>query len=263
MKLVFASLLLVACAGNPDPIDEPPVAPSCDPAVRATKLVTISGNVVDFTTGAAVAGATVDVGTTLDGTQEDCPVEATLTTNADGTFGPMDVELGSLGSPVFVMFRVHGEGRALTTSDNRTCPDARCELAHTIASVSEEVAAAWRADLAAGGMADAETRGLVAFEFREPDDAPATNVLATVIELGESGGERNLQPGAEVRYVDADNASLLPAPATSTSESGWALLGLEQGFVFVGGTRDDVTWQPTGCTIEGGAIFLEGRTQGQ
>jgi hypothetical protein len=263
MKLVLATCLLAACApSDPGPDPDPPAA-ACDPDVRATKLVTVSGNVIDFSTGAPVAGATVDVGTTLDGTEQDCPVEATLTTNADGTFGPMAVELGSTADTVFVMFRVHGEGRALTTSDNRTCPDAACELEHTIASVSAELGSTWRSALAAGGMPDADTRGLIAFEYREPDATPAIDVVANVIEIGQTGGPRALVPGTEVRYLADDGSALLPPAATRTSTTGWALVSLDTNLIFVGGSRDALSWQSTGCSLEEGSIFLEGRTQGQ
>jgi hypothetical protein len=262
MKLVLAALLVACTSSGPEPDPDPP-APACDPAIRGTKLVTVSGTVIDFSTGAPVAGAIVDVGTTLDGTEDDCPVEATLTTAADGTFGPTSVALGSTSDPVFVMFRVHGEGRALTTSDNRTCPDASCELAHTIASVSAELGETWRAALAAGGMADAATRGIIAFEYREPDATPAVDVVANVVEIGQTGGPRALVPGTEVRYLADGGSALQPPAATRTSSSGWALVSLDTELIFVGGSRDGVTWQSTGCTLEDGSIFLEGRTQGQ
>jgi hypothetical protein len=260
-SFALALAVLTACFESTpdDPVDPPPA--SCDPAVRAEKLVTVSGTVVDFVTNTPVAGATVDVGTTFDGTAEACPVEASLTSRADGTFGPVEVALGSTTNPVFVMFRVHGEGLALTASDNRTCDAASCTLDHTIAAVSKPVADAWRAELAAGGMPNAARTGLVAFEFRNPDGTGAESVVPEAIIIGED--RRFLVPGSEVRFVDTDRRALLPAAASFTSASGLALASIPHEIVFIGGKRDELLWQPTGCTIEPGTIFLEGRTQGQ
>lgn len=261
MKHVVAAVALLAACNMGDPDDPPPIdnPAACEPEIRATKRVTVSGTVIDFATAAPVGGATVDIGTAWDGSERACPVIDSVTTRADGTFGPIEVAAGSTGDPVFMMFRVHGADRALTASDNRTCPEASCTLTHVIPTPSRALADSWRGALADGGMADADTRGLVAFEYKNLDGVGAAGVVPSVFFLG--SGQRAVTPGLEVRFLDADRASMMPVAASSTSASGVALVGIENPSIYIGGNSATAVWNATGCLVVDGAIFLENRTQ--
>src|ERR1044071_4747739 len=105
-------------ATPPPPGDAP--LPDCIGAdVRARKTVVVSGTVVDFATGAPVAGATVDITTGWDTAtpafpSPQCPLIATLTSGPDGKFGPATVLAGSVFDPSIMLFEVHGADRANT-----------------------------------------------------------------------------------------------------------------------------------------------------
>jgi hypothetical protein len=224
------------------------------------KTVTVSGQVLDFTTGDPVEGATVDVTTAWDIVgnfpHPECPVQASLTTDAEGRFGPKAVLLGSNLNPSFAIFMVHGGDRAQTASDARTCMEATCNLGHTIAVPSQTLASTWRSTLAAGGMADAATRGLIAYKYKNND---GTNAVGVVPSVGEGAG-RPLASGGEVRFVTSDRSTLSPATDTDTDASGVALIGTDppaDKAVDIGGSRATQTWSPLGCIIEPGWIFVE------
>jgi len=239
-------------SGDSDPDPEPPTC-----SFDSYTPVTISGSVVDFSTKAPVPGAKVDItsawnGYTVFPGPDACPVLATVETGADGKFGPLTVPVPSDGSQSFVLFLVDGAGRAPTASDNRICAEATCTLEHTIAAPSLAVADSWRQELAAGGMTGADTKGLIAFEYRNTDGTPADSVAA---EFG-TDERRPLAPGTEVRYLRPDRAALAPASTSATTTAGVALIGRDQT-AFIGGHRGQVGWNLTGCLLEPGWIFLE------
>lgn len=265
----LCSTYLLACGGGDDGVTPPQpdagviVPPGCiQPDVRDRTTVTVSGQVVDFTTGAPVAGATVDVTTAWDVVGNfpaaDCPLLATLTTDAAGRFGPRAVAAGSTVTPPILAFVVHDGGRALTLSDARTCAAATCDLGHTIAAPSAAQAAQWRADLGTGGMAAAATRGLVAFTYKNSDGSPAAGVAPSVGNLVTVP----LTPGPQVRFVDPARAALLPAAQATTSAAGVALIGVDAtaGAAYLGGKRGAEAWAGVGCLVVPGAIFVEDKT---
>ncbi|HEY5933586.1 MAG TPA: hypothetical protein VIU61_03095 [Kofleriaceae bacterium] len=262
MRIIRQALVLglVVSSGCVDPEPDPGVPPP-DCTSERTVPVTVTGTVIDFSTKAPVAGASVDLTSAWDGNAgfpgpKACPVLATVETRADGKFGPVTIDLGADDEENFVLFLVDGSDRAPTASDNRICTAATCTLDHTIAAPSVAVAEGWRAELAAGGMEDADTRGLIAFEFREPAGTPAERVVAEYF----TDKIEALTPGAMVRYVNPDRASLAAASTPSTTASGLALVGAPGlGGTFIGGHRDAVGWQLTGCLMEPGWIFLEDR----
>ena len=249
-------LISTGCVSDPDPVD-PPI--DCTPEI--TTPVTVTGTVIDFSTKAPVAGATVDLTTAWNGQPgfpgpDACPILASVETRADGKFGPITIDVGSERDENFVLFLIDGAGRAPTASDNRICAEASCALDHTIAAPALAVADNWRAALGAGGMANADGRGLIAFEFREKDGSAAERVTAEYL----ADKVMALTPGTEVRYVDAARTGLAPASAPSTTTSGVALVGPPQDKgSFIGGNRDGIGWQLTGCLLEDGWIFLEDR----
>lgn len=245
------------------------VPPGCvQPSVRAGHLI-VSGTVVDFATGAAVAGAEVQVSTAWDtlpdSFPDECPVLATLTTNGNGQFGPMTVSVGSPLEPPLILFMVTGAGIAPTTSDNRvngcTAGTIECgNLGHTIAAPSAALAAAWRTALAQDGMPDAATRGLVLFEYRNPGGTPATSVVPSHFV---NTMLVDLQAGTEVRFLDADRVTLAPAMTTATLASGVAVIGADttDGVDQVAGARGADRWAQTGVLVPPGWFFLEDKQQ--
>jgi len=274
--LLFAScVLLPACHLNDGPgerdIDAgpPPVdaaqPPPCIPAdVRARKTVEVSGSVVDFVTGAPAAGVTVDITTAWDVPvpgfpSPACPLLATLTSGPDGTFGPVSVLAGSVFDPSIVLFMVRGGDRADTASDNKTCTDSTCTLAHTIAAPSAALAASWRSELVTGGMTDAATNGLIAFRFNNADATPAAGVAA---QIDDNFALRELRSGEEVRYLAGDRSAVAAPGQRTTTESGVALIGLAavESAGYIAGRRSTQTWATTGCFMQPGWIFLEDRT---
>ncbi|MDQ3365934.1 MAG: hypothetical protein M3680_10955 [Myxococcota bacterium] len=268
-------LVLAACGdlGGGDPDAAPPVdvlrdAPAgCTPPEDLAAIrLTVSGSVRDLATGAPIVGATVDVAkawTPRGFPASDCPALATLTTDAAGRFGPLEILAGPGGgiisSPHYLVFLVTAAGVASTSSDVRYHCSSACTLPdHPIAVPSEALATSWRTELAAGGMPDAATRGLVAFTFKERDGAPAAGV--------EVLGRAHLFPGAlergtQLRYV-AEDGSLAPVAQATTLARGLAVIGLdpENHGIYVSGIRGDETWGATGSIVAPGWIFVEDRT---
>jgi hypothetical protein len=266
--LGLVACLSCACGGGDDGVT-PPADASVDvpegciaPEVRDDKTVTVSGQLVDFTTRAPVAGATVDLTTGWDVVDNfpaaSCPLLASLTTDAQGRFGPVDIAAGSSQNPPVVVFIVHGGGRAPTISDNRACAAPTCNLGHTIGAPSATVADAWRTELAAGGMPQAASRGLIAFLYKNADGTPAAGVApyqGTLVTVG-------LTAGTQVRFVAADRAALAPRAQTVTTEAGVALVGVDadQQAAYIGGRRGNDGWTGTGCLVVAPAIFVEDKT---
>jgi len=254
---------------NPPPVDAPPpdVSNGCiSPETRARHRLPISGTVVDFVSGAPVAGATVDVTTGWDtrGYVPDpsCPLIASLVTNADGTFGPLTVDAGTIDTPPILLFLVHGGDRAPTSFDS-LAPCAygitACDsLTVSIPAASATLDATWRADLAAGGMPDAATRTLVAFRFKNTDQTGAAGVVP--IETFQNLHE--LVPNTEVRFLAADRSTIAPTTQTATTSSGVALVGrdLGTGRINIGGRRSSESWSSIGCLLVPGFTFVEDKT---
>jgi hypothetical protein len=243
---------------DPSPPDAPPDVPGCVPYdVRPNTVVTVTGVVVDFATGAPVAGATVDVNTAWDvegNFPDGCPPLATLTTDGAGRFGPARVEVGStIGTP-FVLFLVTG-ATAPTLWDLRTCAASDCgTMDVTIPAPSPSLGTAWRSELSAGGMPDADTIGVTLFQFRELTGDPASDVdpfQGTLI-------IQYLASGTEVRFVDDDRSTLAPIAQSTTLASGWSAIGVgAPDAVYIGGRRNDEHWPGTGCLVAPGWFFVE------
>lgn len=259
---------LLGCGGGDDGATPEPdagvvVPPGCvQPDVRDNTTVTVSGQILDFATSATVPGATVDVSTAWDVSENfpaaNCPLVATMTTDAQGRFGPMALQAGSTLAPPIVVFIVHGGDRAPTISDARTCATATCNLGHTIAAPSSALAAQWRTDLAAGGMTEAATRGLVAFTYKNTDGSPAAGVTPQTGTLVVNP----LAPGPQVRFIDAARSALMPVAQATTSASGLALIGVNATHqaAYLGGKRATDGWAGSGCLVVPGAIFVEDKT---
>jgi hypothetical protein len=255
----------------------PSGTPACgEPATGDTSVVRVSGQVVDYASGEPIAGAEVAINVAWDAANpfpSECAPLDTFTTDDDGRFGPADVDLRVLQYLPIVLLRVTGDEIAPTASDQRVdcgldgldCGD----LAHTIAAPSRDVVAAWREELTAGGMPDVDDRGLVAFEFRNPDATPASDVIPWIGLIGEDA----LEPGTQVRFLEADRATLTPPDTAATTAGGVALIGLEpedavdDGFDsedaadFIRGTRLSDGWDETGVITAPGWVFLEDKQQ--
>ena len=271
--LVCAALSGCVFSGDDDDVaggDEPDASPTssepeCVPAEdRPSRTVTVSGAVVDWATGEAIAGADVAVNTAWDVGGESfpagCPTLATLTTTGDGQFGPAEVEIGSPLDPPIAIFLVTGDELGDTASDQRTtCEGADCgDLDHTIAAPSRTLAAGWRAELGRGGMPDADTRGLVLLEYRNPDGTPAEGVFPEYL-FGFSGPI----PDTEVRFLEPDRAALAPTGTSTTTASGVALIALRTSgnSDFIAGSRGEDSWEAVGVLAPPGWFFLEDREQ--
>jgi len=198
-----------------------------------------------------------------DSALDDCALITTLTTDASGRFGPVTVDAGSTEFPPILLFLVHDGDRAPTSFDARaTCAigDDECSpLDVSIPAASAALDRAWRTELAAGGMADAATRALVAFRYKNTDQTGATGVTPNI---GNISPIRKLIPGIEVRFLDTDRTTLLPTTQTATTDTGVALIGHDVGTgrVDIGGVRDTDQWLGIGCLEVSGSVFFEDNT---
>jgi hypothetical protein len=258
----------------------PPGTPGCPaPETGEHSTVILAGEVTDYVTGAPIAGAEVLINVAWEGDNPfptECAPLATLTTSEDGRFGPSEVDLGARYFQPILLFRVVGEGIADTASDQTLdCGDeVDCgNLAHAIAAPSRELVAAWRAELADGGMPEADTRGLVLFEFRNPDATPAANVVPWNGFFYEDA----LVPDTQVRFLEPDRATVAPTETLTTTDSGVAVIGIdpfeeetERGgeefdsgdtVAYISGTRVAQHWDQTGVLMTDGWVFLEDKQQ--
>lgn len=243
-------------------ITEIAVAPCGPDPARSDLQVIAQGTVVDFLTGAPLAGVTVDVARAWE-PESAFPVDscslARFTTDAAGRFGPLSVDVGpapSLFESKFIVFLAQGRDISPTASDNRVNL-GEDTIDHTIAAPSYDLIDAWRDDLLDGGMGRARTRGLVAFRFDDAAGAPAAGVVATHETFLDSDV---LARGDEVRYVSGDRGTLEPTSRGSTTESGLALIGLATnatGHVDIGGVRGADDWGSIGTLVGEGWLFLE------
>lgn len=246
-------------AGAPD-AGEP--LPECVPdQLRPEKQVDLFGEVIDFAVFEPVAGAEVGFTTAWDTSSlvpaDQCPLVASFVTSDSGVFAADDLEVGSLLDPPIVYLAVSGADRAPTSSDQTlsVCASDCGSFSPTIRVPSAALAGAWRAALADGGVSAADTRGLVILEFREKDGFPTAGVVPTL-------GETDLEPGSQVRFLEADRMTVAPAGATATTASGLALIAVDapDGTLRVGGRRGaDERWADIGVLVTPGWIFLEDR----
>jgi hypothetical protein len=268
MRLIhFAWLptLLVACTDPPlpDRLDEPDVAISAN-CTGGTTEVQVAGTVVDRTTGAPIAGATVDI-TEAWAAAHSFPAAGCrlgrMTTDAAGRFGPMMVT-STDSEPIMVML-VKGAGRAPTISDRRvSCLFGACTMVdEVIAAPSEGLADYWREELYAGGMPYALNRGLVAYTFLDSVDVPASGVSVTRMRDNLLDSEpKRIEPGSEARFIGADGMTLEDPDHEATSTSGSLLIGSDggtQGYFRVGGDRPLLHWPSVGVIVATGWIYVE------
>jgi hypothetical protein len=245
--------------------DLPDVAipPACFTGAEA---VQVSGTVVDFATGAPIAGARVDLTEAWAGEKSfpsnGCHLGGATTDDA-GRFGPISV-LATL-DPTIVML-VTGAGRAPTIADrNSSCLFGPCTpIDQLIEAPSQELALAWRRDLYDGGMEFALNRGLVMYRYDEPELAgPAAGVapVRAPDSFLDDAEPRPLEPGVEVRFVKADRRTLEPAQQPSTTTSGYALIGTQadaaSGYFDVEGDRTGMHWHSVGVMAATGWIYTE------
>lgn len=263
---IAAGAALAGCVDGIE-FDFPPPQPITDcveASVRSAETATISGVVRDHVTAEPIAGADVAFTTAWDVPREfpppECEPLATFTTSGEGGFGPQAIEVGSHLWPPIVLFTVTGEGLADTTSDQTlSCEADDCgTLDHAIAAPARRLADSWRQELERGGMPDASSRGLVLFEFREPDGAPAEGVVPWALH----GEVRDVLPDVEVRFLEPDRVTLAPLGTAATTASGIALIGLDgriegETAQYVFGERGDDLWQLTGVLDPPGWIFVE------
>jgi hypothetical protein len=256
--LLGSAALMAACGEDDGAPGGQDAGPTCvSAATRAELMAPISGTVVDFASKAPVAGAKVEINTEFDGSEK-CPPLATLTTDGQGKFGPMNLGIGSPLNPPIVAFRVSGGGRAITVSDQKAkCPNEVCEaIVHTIPAPAATLAATWRQALGAGGMPNAETRGLAVFEYREADASPAAGAVPTHFADDKNN---DLVPGTEVRFLEADRATVSAVSQTATTASGLAIVGPSgnAGFAILAGRRAAQLWGNVTVLLDPGQIFVE------
>ncbi|HET6611616.1 MAG TPA: hypothetical protein VFG83_06495 [Kofleriaceae bacterium] len=215
--------------------------------------LTVDGTVIDFVTGEAytepvdlVAGDW-DIGFI-------CwrqPITA-----SDGTVAFHDPEMLTVRRPPIFGLAVadtETDLAGLVTDRTMTCTDReeQCAISDYVMPVlAADIADGWRTQMAADGMADAATRGLILYQFREVDGSGAAGVTATLVDSG-------LVPGVDVRFVDADRTTLLPPETAVTGESGLAIIALPAANADVMGTRGSLTWAPVGVIAIEGKLFIE------
>lgn len=245
-------------AGSPATADAAAAPDSgCPGDVGTLYRVSATGTVIDFVSGAPHAAPVgVELGSWY-ATPPFCP-EWWLSADGGG-FSRSFTLRALLGAPILVA-RTGGVGplTPVLSDQTATCPSdgGPCTIDDfTVPVLSTAVASAWRAQLAAGGMEDAGTRGLVLYEFREPDGSPAQGVGPLLDDI--FAGPQPLAPGTEVRFLAADRRSLLPAGTMTTGESGAAIIALPGPWGFVSGERGGVTWGAVGVSTVPGEIFFE------
>ena len=228
----------------------------------------LTGTVIDFTTREAsvLPGVQLqlDVTTAWDTIPffpAGCPPLATIPVSGSGYFELFDAPCGSPLEPPIALFLVDDSGTdlyAATASDKTLeCPSApQCAAVSTVIPVPRKVVVDdWRAQLLADGMPDADTRGLVLYQYLATDDTPAPGVQPTILD---GISRRFLTPRTEVRFLAADRLTLIPADATITGVSGWAIVGVDRDVAFVGGEdTGGALWDETGTLLSPGWIFVE------
>ncbi len=264
----------------PSPLYEPQTCVAADRRTVACR-VDVSGAVVDFATLTTISsGAEVKVNTawdTIPMSPELCPALATIPSDL-GVFGASDVRCDDVTTqPILALLVDDAPGQpdrlAPTIADRRlTCADdpqhtygIACDpLDMDVAVPSSALAAAWRAELATGGVALAQTRGLVIYRFNEVDGSPAAGVSprgqAVVVDAAghiTASPIHTLVPGAEVRFLADDRATLLPGDTQVTGASGLAIIALPSEIAFIGANRGATTWNDVGVMLRDGWFFLE------
>jgi hypothetical protein len=233
----------------------------------------VSGTVVDLATQAAVTDPVeLHLTTAWDDPPwlfppDACPPLAEQSVGSGGAFSLMSAPCDSPAHPPFALVEVvpgPGGSVAKTAWDYKlTCgavsDPADCgAVMATLATPSDAVVQAWRAQMLADGMPNADTRGLALIMYRETDGTPAAGVQPT---LAENTMELPLPPGTAVRFLAADRMTLVRADAVSTGVSGLTIVALpNDSNGRVGGVRAADSWPPTGIIVSPGWIFSEDRT---
>jgi hypothetical protein len=243
-------------------IDAPDVAIPRDCSTGATAFE-VAGTVVDFQTGQPIANARIDVTEAWAGQlsfpSNGCRIGG-ATTDGGGRFGPITV---MATSDATITMLVTGAGRTPTIADrNVSCFFGCSKVDELIAAPSAELAEDWRRELYDGGMEYALNRGLVLYRFDEATTSPAAGVRPGRVDDDVwDADSRLLEPGAEMRFVQADLATLSPPDSIRTTSSGWTLIGSEtnsQGYFMVEGNRSiEAHWDQVGVIVATGWIYTE------
>jgi hypothetical protein len=278
MRIALLPLLCAGCLrlGSTEPsadaapyIDSPGEKACLTEADRSHACtVPVTARVVDFVTRQPYTGRPrLDVTTAWDTSPgafpDGCAPIASLILPASGIYQDPIASCRSRAFPPFLLLVVSGgspDPRALTAWDRHlACAVDHCQAVDADVWVpSAADVAAWRTELATGGMPDAATRGLVLFQYNELGGGTAAGVVP------QRGGQP-LQAGTQVRFLDVDRRTLLPVATAATSASGLVIVG-ENGGSFeagsVGGQRGADQWRETGVFFVDGWIFLEDQDPG-
>ncbi len=273
--------VLLACAGCLDlssggpaadagpTADVPNAKPCLDDADRSHACtVPVTARVVDFATRQPVTGRPrIDVTTAWDtypgAFPDGCAPLSSQTLPAGGTFQDPAASCRSRLFPPYLLLVIEGgspDARALTAWDRHlVCVVDHCQPVDADVWVpSAADVAAWRAELAAGGMPRADARGLVLFQYNELGGGTAAGVVPQRYGL-------IYHPGSEVRFLDVDRRTLLPVGTTATGPSGLAIIGVDVSAFeagSVGGKRGSDEWRENGVFFVDGWIFVEDQSPG-
>jgi hypothetical protein len=245
-------------AADAGPPDRGP-APGCLTEAQRTQpcRVDVSLRAVDFTTLAPRTDLAVAAGTAWDTTPPlipECLTLAAGTTDASGRWTLVDLRCDSWLLPPIVAVSLGGRAvvdRGLTCRNN----DCGAVDFGDVPVLDAALEASWRQEMQDDGMANAATRGLAIFDYREPDGTSAAGVIPFQAPL--AGGERTLAPGPEVRFVAADRLTLVRGDAAMTGASGLAIVALDGTWARIGGQRGTDRWQPLGVAFAAWVVFLE------
>jgi hypothetical protein len=269
--------------GENDPPPQLPDASIVDAAIRADApaacldesertqdcAIDLVLDVVDFTTGTPDGDATIilDVTTgwdTIPPFPLGCPPLDSFVVPTSGIVDVPDVRCDSPQHPPILLLLLDDAPAALdriapTAFDRRlTCADVPASdcglLDATIPVLARSVERDWRMQMLDDGMPEADTRGLVIMQYNEADGTPAAGVAPTIYDVG---GERYLEPGAEVRFVAGDRLSLVRSDALMTGISGLAIIAIPSDVSLIGARRADAVWNATGVFTSDGWIFYE------
>ena len=221
--------------------------------------VTVSGTAFDFVTGEPYPDVfEIRYGAWHLTEPVVCFQDGTIAAG-DGTFSASALALGgsSFDPPILVLSPGAGGLAPMLSDRTLTCTGDECGVSDfRMPVLSRDTEQAWREELAAGGMTDAATRGLVVFRCREADGSPADGVAPRVFSLAEDG-ERRLEPGTEVRFLAEDREALLAADAEVTGSAGLAILAVPDELALVSGERGAKSWEGVGVIAVPGTLFTE------
>lgn len=241
-------------------LDEPDVEIPLDCGPGTTEI-DVTGTVSDWTTGAPIADAKVDI-TEAWATPNSFPTNGCLigstTTGTDGTFS-LRVSASSNG-PILA-FLITGAGRAPTIHDKSVSCLFGCNVApQDIVAPSRELVDRWREELFIGGMNYALNRGLVVYRYHDASGTPADGVLPIYRRDAFDDEGRAFRPGSEVRFIDGDRETLGDYREQRTLGAGAALIGgaaNTSGYFRVSGERGSDRWSSVGVIAATGWIYFD------